>query len=116
MVDKLSLLTVSSPDDAPELDILAQLYLTARLDPGCEELSAGQLAEQADLRLELVTTSTEYCWRLLFHPETEREILLLITRLERLGLSENKVTIITSLEFRQGQGELGWSAALQDGE
>ena len=63
---------VPRPDDAPELDILAQLYLTARLDPGCEELSAGQLAEQADLRLELVTTSAEYCWRLLFHPETQR--------------------------------------------
>ena len=40
---------VARPDDAPQLDVLAQLDLTARLDPGSEELGAGQLAEQTDL-------------------------------------------------------------------
>ena len=60
---------VPGPHDAPELNILSQLYLTARLDPGSEELGARQLAEQTDLRLELVTTSAEYCRGLLLHPD-----------------------------------------------
>ena len=60
---------VPGPDDAPQLDVLAQLDLTAGLDTGGKQLCARQLSEQTNLRLELVTASAEYCRGLLLHPD-----------------------------------------------
>ena len=50
---------VAGPDDAPQLDILAELYLAPALDPGREQLGARQLPEHPDLRLELVAAAGE---------------------------------------------------------
>ena len=60
--------TVPRPDDAPQLDILAELYLAPALDPRREQLRAGQLPEHPDLRLELVTAAREDGRGLLLHP------------------------------------------------
>ena len=42
---------VPRPHDAPQLDVLAELYLAPALDPRREQLRARQLPEHPDLRL-----------------------------------------------------------------
>ena len=59
---------VPGPDDAPELDILPELYLAPALDPRREQLRARQLPEHPDLRLELVAAAGEDRRGLLLDP------------------------------------------------
>ncbi len=46
--------SVPRPDDAPQLDVLPQLYGGARPDPGGEEVGPGQAAEEPDLGEEVL--------------------------------------------------------------
>ena len=66
---------VPGPHDAPELDILPELDLTPALDPRREQLRPRQLAEQPDLRLELVTAAREDSRGLLLHPGMRNRII-----------------------------------------
>ena len=75
-VSKLGVVpAVPGPDDAPQLDILSELYLAPALDPGREQLRAGQLPEHPDLRLELVAAAGEDGWGLLLDPGMINEIM-----------------------------------------
>ena len=65
--------TVPRPDDAPELDVLPQLYGGARPHPGREEVGAGQAAEEADLGQEVLPAAEVDGGGTLLHPEGQKK-------------------------------------------
>ena len=64
-------LTISRPNDAPELDILSELDGASGFDPAREKFGSGKFPEQTDLAQKFLSTSDVDRRRPLFNTENK---------------------------------------------